>query len=154
MYSPKAWSIWVVCGIKTRGDRWTKVPPVILSIKMWHGSSLCTHESPLNVICAYARGIITFPKRAYHSRKVKFLPVNEIASLMWKKLKHDEEKTSKLRMREKRYAAPLADVSIMTKGNFRSGLRYIFTYEKQKILMFTPEELWNIFVKVEAFVKL
>jgi hypothetical protein len=35
-------------------------------------------------------------------------------------------------MREKRDVLPLADVSIMTKGNFRSGLRYIFTYDKQK----------------------
>jgi hypothetical protein len=48
------------------------------------------------------------------------------------KLKHDEENTYKLRMREKRDAPPLADVSIMTKGNFRSGLKYIFTYDKQK----------------------
>jgi len=35
------------------------------------------------LICAYARGVITFLKTAYHSRKVKFLPVNDIASLMW-----------------------------------------------------------------------
>ena len=73
---------------------------------------------------------------------------------MWKKLKHDEENTSKLRMTDKRYAAPLADMSVMTQGNFRSGLRYIFPYDKQKMLMFTPEEFWNISVKVEAFVKL
>jgi hypothetical protein len=94
--------------------------PVILSIKIWHGGSFCTYESPLNVICAYARSVITFLKTAYHSSKIKFLPVNEIASLMWKKLKHDEEKTPKLHRREKRYSAPLADVSIMTQGNFRS----------------------------------
>jgi hypothetical protein len=73
---------------------------------------------------------------------------------MWKKLKHYEEKTSKLRMREKRYTAPLANVSITTQGNFQSGQKYIFTYDKQKMLMFTPDEFWNIFVKVEAFVKL
>jgi len=73
---------------------------------------------------------------------------------MKKKFKHGEEKTSKLRMRDKRYAAPLADISIMTQGNFRRDLSYIFHYDKQKMIMFTPEEFWNIFVKVEAFVKL